>query len=408
MSRVVPNDDLLAAIHASPFEDAPRLIYADHLAETGEPANLARAEFIRVQLALARLPADHPRTESLVARQADLLQQFHSAWTAPVKGLVAGVEFRRGHLDAVSVDAEQFLRDGEELFRRLPIRKIRLLNGSRSLARIAASPLLDSICELDLASTELGNGGLNILLRSPHLRTIESLDLGFNGLDDRGAALLAETTSLPALKILSLSDNRIGGEGVRRLTESAWFPQIQWLDLTANSVSDVGIIALAARSPIELSTLRLTLNPIGDDGVASLLGSALIVHLLHREPRLDFRRMELTSQTCSIIAGSQKLAEITHLDLSGNEIDSSGMKSLAGATLPKLRRLSLRGNRIDDEGGIALARSPLMKSLTHLDLANNKLTQLAADELLAARRTPQTVVELSGNFLGPEEAGSIL
>ena len=400
--------ELLAAIHASPFDDVPRLIYADHLAETGKPANFARAEFIRVQLALARLSADHSRTESLVARQAELLQQFHSVWTMDVKGLVAGVEFRRGLLDAVSIDAEQFLARGEELFRRVPIRKVRLLNGTRVLERIASSSILDSLKELDLASTELGNGGLNILLRSPHMRSIEALDLGFNGLDDRGAALLAETTSLPALKILSLSDNRIGGEGVRRLTESAWFPRLLWLDITANAVTNDGVRALAARSPIELSTLRLTSNPIGDDGVASLLGSSLIVHLLHREPRLDFRRMELTSQTCSIIAGSQKLAEITHLDLSGNEIDSSGMKSLAGATLPKLRRLSLRGNRIDDEGGIALARSPLMKSLTHLDLANNKLTQLAADELLAARRLPQTVVELSGNFLGPEEAGSIL
>ena len=116
-------DVLLAAIHAAPDDDAPRLVYADALAESGDPPDIARAEFVRVQLALARLSAGHPRTGPLVARQADLLQQFHAAWTAPVKGLVAGVEFRRGLLDAVSVDTGQFLTIGAELFRRMAIRR---------------------------------------------------------------------------------------------------------------------------------------------------------------------------------------------------------------------------------------------------------------------------------------------
>ncbi len=47
------NDAFIAAIVAEPGDDLPRLIFADHLEESGEPANVARAEFIRVQVELA-------------------------------------------------------------------------------------------------------------------------------------------------------------------------------------------------------------------------------------------------------------------------------------------------------------------------------------------------------------------
>lgn len=44
---------LLSAIWDQPYGDTPRLVYADWLQETGEPANVGRAEFIRVQCELA-------------------------------------------------------------------------------------------------------------------------------------------------------------------------------------------------------------------------------------------------------------------------------------------------------------------------------------------------------------------
>ena len=43
---------LLTAIADSPDEDTPRLVYADWLDENGDPD---KAEFIRVQIELARL-----------------------------------------------------------------------------------------------------------------------------------------------------------------------------------------------------------------------------------------------------------------------------------------------------------------------------------------------------------------
>ena len=56
---MTPDDAFLADIFANPDDDGLRLIYADWLDEHGWRPE--RAEFIRVQVALASLPEDDPR-----------------------------------------------------------------------------------------------------------------------------------------------------------------------------------------------------------------------------------------------------------------------------------------------------------------------------------------------------------
>jgi uncharacterized protein (TIGR02996 family) len=62
-------EGLLAAILANPDEDVPRLVYADWLQENGRPE---RAEFIRVQVEVARVEPFTPRAYELVRREAEL------------------------------------------------------------------------------------------------------------------------------------------------------------------------------------------------------------------------------------------------------------------------------------------------------------------------------------------------
>ena len=64
----------LDAILAHYQDDGPRLVYADFLDETGDPADTAKAELIRVQVALAKLPPDHPRRSQLANREHELTQ----------------------------------------------------------------------------------------------------------------------------------------------------------------------------------------------------------------------------------------------------------------------------------------------------------------------------------------------
>ena len=60
-----PQDEaFLRAILADPEDDTPRLVYADYLEEHGDPD---RAEFIRVQCAMAKLDEDDERRFDLEA-----------------------------------------------------------------------------------------------------------------------------------------------------------------------------------------------------------------------------------------------------------------------------------------------------------------------------------------------------
>src|SRR4051794_8480643 len=202
-------------------DDRPRLIYADFLDDSGEPE---RAELIRVQLALSKLSEDDPRRPDLSDRQAELLTQNRAEWTAHLAGLVVSVDFRRGIPDSASVDAGTFLERGNELFARLRVRRLRLLDVTQFMPKLAVSPLLASVRELDLCSAELANAGVALLAKSPHLKHLDALDLGFNGLDDAGIDALARSSLLPNLTTLAINDNdRITGDGLRALAESPFF-----------------------------------------------------------------------------------------------------------------------------------------------------------------------------------------
>src|SRR5690242_12658735 len=86
---------LLSAIWAHPHEDTPRLVYADWLQEHGQPE---RAEFIRVQIELARLGEwdESPRKTELEKREEVLWKKHAKAWKAGLPKLLQAASFHRG------------------------------------------------------------------------------------------------------------------------------------------------------------------------------------------------------------------------------------------------------------------------------------------------------------------------
>src|SRR5438874_10633978 len=128
MPTSAAEEAFLPSILARHHDDGPRLIYADFLDESDAPADRGRADLIRVQCALARLPEQHPGRTQLANLETELLRQFLPEWTDHLLGLAVGFEFRRGLLDTVSVDAAMFLAKGDELFRRAPVRRVRILD----------------------------------------------------------------------------------------------------------------------------------------------------------------------------------------------------------------------------------------------------------------------------------------
>jgi uncharacterized protein (TIGR02996 family) len=68
---------LLQTIIDTPHDDAPRLVYADWLDDHGQSE---RAEFIRVQIELERLPGGDPRRPALEKRERQILRAHGKKW----------------------------------------------------------------------------------------------------------------------------------------------------------------------------------------------------------------------------------------------------------------------------------------------------------------------------------------
>lgn len=141
---------LLAAIRANPEEDTPRLVYADFLQERARPGDAERAEFIRVQIELARMEADTvencvPRWGELSARERDLFQTDES-YTLEWFGLpqpwvrIARLQLfstepsdysyavaRRGFIESVTTPAADWLTHGDAIRARHPVMRVRLM-----------------------------------------------------------------------------------------------------------------------------------------------------------------------------------------------------------------------------------------------------------------------------------------
>src|SRR5580704_9481671 len=118
-------DPFLRAVLDAPGDDLPRLIYADWLDEHGDPD---RAEFIRSQIELARLPRSAPGRKPLRARAAELLRRHRAAWLAPLPRLpeVRFNGFERGFPSRVVTTEPSFLLYAGEIFRSAPVRRLKV------------------------------------------------------------------------------------------------------------------------------------------------------------------------------------------------------------------------------------------------------------------------------------------
>lgn len=129
-------DALRETICTRPNDDAPRLVYADWLEETGEPSNVARAEFIRVQIALDnRLPAEDGYDE-LRRRQLELMHYHGRAWVHPLGKVMTGVEYHRGFVRKAVIELGRLLTHAD-WFEREPIEELRLVLYSPDLESLA-------------------------------------------------------------------------------------------------------------------------------------------------------------------------------------------------------------------------------------------------------------------------------
>src|SRR5262245_42555954 len=249
-----------AGVLTDPFADAPRLVFADWLDERGDPR---RAEFVRTQIALARLPFGDPARAPLHARAEELRAAHGDDWLAELpEKWRRWFHFERGFPGIVRrVTPRGFELHAAELCRLAPVTGLDLTNhddgndvGDAGAAELAGCVLAVRLSYLNLYGNNIGDAGAAALAASPHLSTLTVLliDIGHNtnwmpGVGAAGAAALAASPYLDRLRVLDLTGNQVGDAGALALAASPYLTRIERLDLSSNGIGDAGRAALERR-----------------------------------------------------------------------------------------------------------------------------------------------------------------
>ncbi|MFP5275021.1 hypothetical protein [Coleofasciculus sp.] len=165
------------------------------------------------------------------------------------------------------------------------------------------------IAEVELPSNRLTSKGVAALLESP-IRSLQVLNLYDNQIGDSGAALIAEAEKLKGVNRLDVSYNNLSFKGVQALFGSeSRLSGPTWLDIAG--------------------------NPIGDAGIQLIVESRYAQHLRG----LSIRRTGMTDVGARHLATTSSLANLQHLNVSGNELTFVGRDALTNSPYLKETRI---------------------------------------------------------------------
>lgn len=354
---------LLKEVLANPEDDRPRLVYADHLQQRGDP----RGEFITLQCAHAKLPQGDPRAEPLAARAEALLEKHKRDWVNPFMGdrhttVIGGRsytrtspsqwDFHRGFVRTATVSAESFPELSAGLFEREPVHRVRLTN--RGLEGVLKAPSLEKLRELDLTHMRLKDAAI-ALFKCNRFESLELLELYDCGLGVKGARAMggADPGRWPRLRHLGLADCALKDAALRELARSPLLTCVRSLNLRNNGFGVAGWSAFVASVYLErLEELDVNDATIGEEGARALADSRL--------------RKTLRVLTLRYV-----------------ELDDDGLAALARADFSALRELRLPVNNLTDRA-VDLLKGGWVDRLEVLELSDN--SELSADGVEKLRK----------------------
>jgi uncharacterized protein (TIGR02996 family) len=426
-------DDIVAHID----DDTPRLVYADWLTEQGQED---RAEFIRVQIELARLPSWDAARVRLRLREQELLERHGEAWLAELPK-IRGVRwegFRRGIVAEVSFASFESMRDNAHACRAVaPVEAVTVRWPRRREATKAVQPIAE-LRELSLTGMVASEEEVERLADSPQLATLRTLTA--RGLWADVLERLIASPHLAGLKALRLPSNNLGNAGLRALIQAASLTSLEELDLSAQSrheryshdpiIRAAGMQALMGWSGLaRVRSLSLSGNDVSRDGLRALLRSphvAVLKELSLRDGRLDGQAMAefdsalpqlrlealdlgenilkqvgaeyvaiapclrelktLRLDRCEITLDGARLLtkkarfldSLRLLDVGHNHFGPVGLTALLERKPLSLHTLRMRDNDVFDKGAAILAGSPASDALLEVDLSQNGLGATAA------------------------------
>lgn len=183
---------LLRAVCANPDDDTPRLVFADWLQENGEEA---RAEFIRVQIELARLAKGDRRRARMTRRSVALQEEFGDQWMGELPkpdkerigwtdgfGWLDGTRYDRGFAQCLFVQTAGLLaKHAEKLFNASPVRRLLIWNIKRG-DKLAKMPQLRHLHTIRIRV--FSKQAADDLLECPYLDAVPDIRFSFTALSE--------------------------------------------------------------------------------------------------------------------------------------------------------------------------------------------------------------------------------
>lgn len=453
---------LVAGIVANRDEDTGYLVYADYLTERGDSQGDFIRACVEWHRAHPEPDYDGDEYQALAARAAARAEEWYAPLFAlGVRPTDRDGQFvpnhwlsyRRGVIDQVSVDTPDLLpRNSERLFAAVPfLRKLDFARGQFDGAGLARVPQMAQIEVIGGATHCLTGEELRAFLQSPHLHALKSLTFIANELGDVGAEALAAWPGLARVEELLVWSCDIGERGMRALARCPNWHALQRLDVGRNPEAEAAVPellasphlgallelvlsgytltpALAARFGTvafrrTLAELDLSYSPI-EEGALAALGRCDLPAL--RTLVLDSAEFHDEAEL-GALAGAGFAATLAELDLSSCELNepfdlllppgafpnlrvlkfgfarlsTAAVEQLASARLPALERLDLCSTEVNPEDVERLANSPLLETLTELELQYNTIGEAGA---FALARSPHLGklkrLSVDGNAVG--------
>jgi uncharacterized protein (TIGR02996 family) len=421
---------LLKAVLAAPDDDLPRLVYADWLDENGDPS---RAEFIRTQIELAKLPDHDPRYRALEDREHELLSEHEPGWLGELAKYPREWEWRRGFVDEVTISGYNMAVDEDAAaLGTHPITGCRIYRTPEEREPSYAAdffgdhasydhPWMNSLRRLDVSPRGDGIDVAAGLFDHPRLGGVVEWDLraqpGLNELERhfRRGPRPEVTTSL-ALGGRSGPTFQWGGHNVAVLDTRFFVQHFAAAPMEKLAVFDSGIDAnslatlLAAPFARTLRHLDISDNPIAPDAYRAFQQCHPAMRLdkldvsgtplagISLEPLLNARSLEALTKlemngcgsarrNMEVLSRSAFWTQATELRAHSGTIPASTLEPLChSAGPPGLRLLDLADNYLRTEGVRMLCNSPWAGSLTWLALSRNYLDDESCEVLAKSGR----------------------
>lgn len=358
---------LLAAIAADPDDDAKRLVYADLLAERGEP----RGELIEVQCRQAA----SGNTPALQARARELEREHGAAWREAAGIRDALTVFHRG-FPFTLIGSSGALLASREALRTQPIVSLSVMGGFERLGELVALPEVARIRELTIAPV-LGSQGRRLpvpaehlapLAATPHLQRVTSLTFEPGALDGAGAQVLAGARWLPGVEKLVLAHNPVGSEAFASV--AARLEAATWLWLEGVELRGAGLAAIASSRLRRLAMLGVPDTRLDGADAVALARSPVLATVT----RLDLDRNYVGDAAAQALATSPHVGQLRSLNLESSALGPEAARALAASTaLSALQVLTLHGNHLGLDGVAALAAGAGLPALAKLGLTRNGL-----------------------------------